>query len=77
MVDPVFEEVDRILIILQNDDGSWGTSESVDERLYHTGWVLRTLRAQRIDSPLERTQLLLRNGSVSQISHMRANSADS
>ena len=67
MVDPVFEEVDRILIIVQNDDGSWGTSESVDERLYHTGWVLRTLRAQRIDSPLERTQLLLRNGPIADI----------
>jgi hypothetical protein len=56
----VYDEIDRILLILQNEDGSWGTAQSLDERLYQTGWVLHALASQRLMQPIEATFSLLK-----------------
>jgi hypothetical protein len=58
--DPVFEELERILLIMQNEDGSWGVAESLDDRLYATGWAAKALASQGIIPPLNKTFELIR-----------------
>lgn len=67
MVDPVYEEIKRILLILQNSDGSWGTADSLNERIYPTAWVLHALFSQGLNEPLEKTFNLLREQVVTEI----------
>lgn len=67
MIDPEYDEIDRILLILQNEDGSWGSAESLGERLYSTGWVLHALAAQNINGPIEKCMVLLRDRVVAEI----------
>jgi len=43
VLDPVVDEVSRVLKILQNDDGSWGTQENKLDRAFTTSWALRAI----------------------------------
>jgi hypothetical protein len=67
MTDPEFDEIDRILLILQNEDGSWGTAESLDERLYPTAWVMHALSSQGFVDQLKGAMNLLRNNIVREL----------
>ncbi|MBO3799395.1 MAG: hypothetical protein QW491_13605 [Thermoproteota archaeon] len=67
VVDPIFEELERILLIMQNEDGSWGSAETLDDRLYTTGWAIRALASQNIVSPLNKTAELVRGKVVPQL----------
>lgn len=42
-LDPVVDEIFRILKILQNEDGSWGTQENEFDRAFTTSWALRAI----------------------------------
>jgi len=42
-LDPVVDEILRILKILQNEDGSWGTQENEFDRAFTTSWALRAI----------------------------------
>jgi hypothetical protein len=67
MVDPIYDEIDRILFILQNDDGSWGTADSLNERIYHTAWALHALSSQGLSEHTKKTISLLRDCVVVEI----------
>lgn len=66
-LDPVFEELERIVVIIQNPDGSWGTGETLDERLYPTGWSVYALRSQEIVYPLEKCEKLIKTRIIPQL----------
>ncbi|MHA1409724.1 MAG: hypothetical protein ACTSQY_05380 [Candidatus Odinarchaeia archaeon] len=43
-LDPVLDETRRLLLILQNEDGSWGFQENILDRALSTSWAIKTMQ---------------------------------
>ena len=41
-IDPVINEITRIIKILHNQDGSWGIDDDEFSRVFPTAWILKT-----------------------------------
>jgi len=67
VTEPVFEELERIIIITQNQDGSWGTSTTLDDRFYPTGWAVLALRSINKDRVPENIKLLIKTQVIPQL----------
>lgn len=67
VTEPVFEELERILIITQNQDGSWGTSATLDDRFYPTGWAVFALSSINKNSIQENVKLLIKTQIIPQL----------
>jgi hypothetical protein len=67
VTEPVFEELERILIITQNQDGSWGTSATLDDRFYPTGWAVFALSSINRSSVPENVKLLMKTQIIPQL----------
>jgi hypothetical protein len=67
VTEPVFEELERVLIITQNQDGSWGTSATLDDRFYPTGWAVLALRSINRNSIPENVKLLIKTQVIPQL----------
>jgi len=66
-IDPIFEELQRILIIIQNPDGSWGVGSSLDDRLYPTGWAAFTSETLQLSLPIRKVETLISTQIILQI----------